>query len=140
MKTTRRSTQTRTPRVLTDLHPNCRLWIYAGKTEGVFGDGKWRLLDAVDAHGSLQAAARELGMSYRKAWADLRKAESCLGLSLLRRQRGGRTGGATTCTPAARAILEAYAAFRRETTEGLEAAFARFVARIAALAPNGRKG
>lgn len=109
------------------LRANSRVWMYAPDAAGVFGDGKCRILAAVDAHGSLLAAAREIGMSYRKAWADLRKAEECLGVPLLTRRRGGRSGGATSLTDDARVILSAYHDFRQETTRCIDAAFLRFV-------------
>lgn len=116
-----------TPRLRAELRPNCRLWMYAPGTAGVFGDGKCRLLLAIASHGSIQKAARANGISYRKAWADLRKAEECLGVPLLNRQRGGKAGGATTLTDGARAVLSAYETFRSEATAGLQAAFDRFV-------------
>jgi len=101
--------------------------MYAPGVAGVFGDGKCRLLRAIAAHGSLQKAARETGISYRKAWADLRKAEECLGFALLNRQRGGRAGGATSLTDGAWAVLAAYEVFHSEATAGLQAAFDGFV-------------
>ncbi len=116
-----------TARLRPELRPNCRLWMYAPGKAGVFGDGKCRLLHAIAQHGSLQKAARQTGMSYRKAWADLRKAEECLGIPLLTRQRGGKAGGATTLTDGARAILSAYETFRSEATAELQAAFDRFI-------------
>ena len=62
----------------THLCPRSKLWISSDEAEGVFGDGKWRLLEAIEKDGSLNAASRSLGISYRKAWGDLKKAESCL--------------------------------------------------------------
>lgn len=112
-----------------ELRANSRVWMYAPNATGVFGDGKCRILEAIDKHGSLLAATREIGMSYRKAWADLRKAEECLGVRLLTRMRGGRAGGATTLTDAARVILAAYHEFRQETARCVDAAFLRFVER-----------
>lgn len=117
-------------RIRPELHPNCRLWMYAPGVAGVFGDGKCRLLRAIATHGSLQKATREIGMSYRKAWADLRKAEECLGIPLLTRQRGGRAGGATTLTNGAQAVLAAYDAFHSEATAGIQTTFDRFIQNV----------
>ncbi len=36
-----------TTRLRPELRPNCRLWMYAHGTAGVFGDGKYRLLHAI---------------------------------------------------------------------------------------------
>ena len=111
------------------LHPRFKLWISSNEAEGVFGDGKWRLLQAIEREGSLTAASEALGISYRKAWGDLRKAERCLGVTFLERRRGGSGGGQTTVTETGRRWLAAYARFRsdveRVTAEAFESHFAQ---------------
>ena len=97
---------------MSDLHPNFRLWIYSDTRKGVFGDGKARLLREVGRTGSLRAASGNLRISYRKAWGDIRKAETCVGAKLAVRSRGGTAGGRTVLTPRCVALLEAYARFR----------------------------
>lgn len=64
----------------------------------VVGDGGLRLLEAVAERGSLLAAARTLGWSYRHAWAYLKRAETVLGTPLvaLRPGKGRRRGTALT--------------------------------------------
>ena len=42
------------------LTPKCKLWLSTDRAEGVFGDGKWRLLKAIHAAGSLTAAAKSM--------------------------------------------------------------------------------
>ena len=37
-------------------------------TRPIFGHGKAKLLDAISTNGSISAAARKIGMSYRRAW------------------------------------------------------------------------
>ncbi|MEP7221191.1 MAG: ModE family transcriptional regulator [Novosphingobium sp.] len=44
-----------------------RVRIHCGE-EIAMGPGKADLLDAIAAHGSISAAARAMGMSYRRAW------------------------------------------------------------------------
>jgi len=89
-----------------------KLWLSSGAAEGVFGDGKWRLLAAIERHGSLKAASQSLGISYRKAWGDLKKAEKCLGVTFLEKRRGGPGGGESKLTAAGRKWLAAYSRFR----------------------------
>lgn len=60
------------------LNARCKLWFSSKDAEGVFGDGKWRLLEAIDRTGSLSAASESLRISYRKAWGDLKKAQDNL--------------------------------------------------------------
>ena len=60
------------------LRARFKLWLSTKDVEGVFGDGKWRLLKSIDAEGSLKAASESLRISYRKAWGDLKKAQDAL--------------------------------------------------------------
>ena len=94
------------------VRPKFRLWLSSEDAEGVFGDGKWRLLEAIEREGSLKAATDSLGISYRKAWGDLKKAERSLGIKLVEKRRGGRSGGETRLTQAGKEWLVAYGRFR----------------------------
>lgn len=118
------------------LHPRFKLWLSTDTAEGVFGDGKYRLLRAIASGGSLRAAATTLAISYRKAWGDLRKAERHLGVPLVERSRGGCTGGSARVTEAGRAWLAAYAAFRAELEQSAANAFARHMRPVAAKTPS----
>jgi molybdate transport system regulatory protein len=72
-------------------HIRSKIWIE--DTEGlvVFGLGRYRMLEAVQRLGSLQAAAQELKMSYRAIWARISASEKRLGRPLLIRDpRGSR--------------------------------------------------
>jgi molybdenum-dependent DNA-binding transcriptional regulator ModE len=40
------------------LRTRFKLWLSSRDVEGVFGDGKWRLLKSIDAEGSLRAASQ----------------------------------------------------------------------------------
>ena len=75
------------------LVPRTKIWISTEAGESVFGGGKYRLLKAIEEEGSLVAAAVRMGISYRKAWGDLKKAEEHLGKKLIVKERGG-SGGA----------------------------------------------
>lgn len=105
------------------LSPKLKLWLSTPATEGVFGDGKWRLLRAIDRTRSLSAAAKSLGMSYRKAWGDLQKAERYLGIRLSERTRGGMAGGSTRLTEAGRIWMEAYSRFRSRVKKAVSEAY-----------------
>jgi len=105
------------------LLPRFKLWLSAEDVEGVFGDGKWRLLKAIDSTGSLTAASNMLGISYRKAWGDLKKAERHLGLSLVQRHRGGNTGGTTSLTKEGKKWVTAYAKFRNDVKKTVHKSF-----------------
>lgn len=74
----------------------------------MFGEGRYRLLKAVEREGSISGAARSLGMSFRSAWTHLDRAERALRYRLLVRSRGGAGGGSTRLTPRARNLLRNY--------------------------------
>lgn len=115
-----RTAKNKNPAALT---PKCKLWLSSQRAEGVFGDGKWRLLKALYAKGSLTAAAQSLEISYRKAWGDLKKAEKNLKTRLIEKRRGGRTGGQTVLTKAGRKWLNAYSRYRADIEKAMEKAY-----------------
>ncbi len=107
------------------LRPKFKLWLSTSEAEGIFGDGKWRLLKAIDSKGSLAAAAETLGISYRKAWGDLQKAEKHLKVALVKKQRGGRRGGRTCLTAQGKDLVEVYGKFRRSIEKAVKNAFSK---------------
>ena len=104
-----------------------KLWLSMKDVEGVFGDGKWRLLKAIKTEGSLTAASNALGISYRKAWGDLKKAEECLSIALVKKQRGGNTGGQTGLTVQGKKWVEAYTKFRGDIEKAVDKAYEKYI-------------
>ena len=100
------------------------------QAEGIFGDGKWRLLAAIDREGSLGAACKSLGISYRKAWGDLGKAERRLGVRFLERRRGGIDGGSTALTDIGKDWLDRYGRFRARVERVAAEAFELHIAEL----------
>ena len=96
------------------LTPKIKVWLNGKDSEAVFGDGKFRLLQAVEGSGSLTAAAKSLKISYRKAWDDLQKTEKRFGKKLIEKNRGGKGGGNTRLTPEGKKLLDAYSEFCSE--------------------------
>lgn len=108
-----------------EITPKFKMWLSTKDAEGVFGDGKWRLLKAVEEKGSLKAASDYLGISYRKAWGDLKKAEACLGIKFIEKIRGGQHGGSTVLTPEGLRWIKAYGRFRREIENKVDKSFVK---------------
>ncbi|MFQ6035301.1 MAG: winged helix-turn-helix domain-containing protein, partial [Sedimentisphaerales bacterium] len=98
--------------------------------EGVFGDGKWRLLKAIDTAGSLKKASGSQCISYRKAWGDLKKAQEALGIALVEKQRGGNRGGRTIVTEQGKKWVKAYTKFRSDIEKAVEKAFQEHIKRL----------
>ena len=66
------------------------------------------ILRLVDEKGSLLSASRLLGIPYSRAWEHIVRAERILGVRLIETRRGGKNGGGTKLTKAARKLLEEY--------------------------------
>lgn len=60
---------------------------------GRIGPGKIELLERIAAHGSIAAAGRSLGMSYRRAWMLVDEMNRIFGRALVETAQGGRAGG-----------------------------------------------
>jgi molybdate transport system regulatory protein len=96
---------------MSELTVRSKVWLEIDG-EPFLGDGRHRLLQAVERSGSINAAARELGISYRKAWAQLAAMEAHAPFPLLVRRTGGKAGGATVLTGEALQLLQAFGALR----------------------------
>ncbi len=107
-----------------------KIWIDADGDK-TFGPGPARLLRGVARTGSLRKAAAELGMSYNKAWWNIRTMEERLGFALLVRSTGGAAGGGSTLTPEAVDLLVRFDAVQREAATVLEALYAKHFADFA---------
>lgn len=84
--------------------------IVLSRTEDFFGPGIFHLLQHIDQTGSIQAAAKELGISYSKCWKLLNRAEEQMGFPFLNRYNGGRHGGNSTLTEEGRTFMNRYQA------------------------------
>lgn len=90
----------------------------------MFGRGRRMLLEAIDAHGSINKAAEEVDISYRKAWCHIKAMEERLGVKLVDRQSGGRNGGGASLTEDARAFVKRYEELERGIQEFVDIRFA----------------
>lgn len=82
----------------------CKIW-FEVDGEPLIGNGRERLLQAIDEHGSLNAAAKALGIAYRKVWAQVQDMERIAPFPLFVRRTGGSAGGSTELTEQARTLL-----------------------------------
>ena len=72
------------------------------------GPGKVDLLEAVGRIGSISGAARELDMSYRRAWLLIDTMNRCFKEDLVVTVTGGKGGGGAEVTPLAHEIIARY--------------------------------
>ncbi len=72
------------------------------------GPGKIALLEGIARAGSLSAAARELGMSYRRGWMLVQELNSGFDSRLVELSVGGRAGGGARLTPLGERMVKHY--------------------------------
>lgn len=98
--------------------PRLRIVLDAGIA---IGPGKADLLEAVATAGSISAAGRSLGMSYKRAWSLIETLNGDFGQPLVRTSKGGRTHGGAELTDTGRKVLTLYRRMEeraREATKG----------------------
>jgi molybdate transport system regulatory protein len=90
--------------------PKFNLWIEQDG-EVVLSAWRVRLLLAIEATGSITAAAEQLSIPYRRAWEKLQEIERGLGLKVIETAVGGAGGGGASLTAAGRKAVEQFQAF-----------------------------
>jgi molybdate transport system regulatory protein len=74
------------------------------------GPGKIALLEAIRSTGSISAAARSIGMSYRRAWLLVEEINQTLREPAVRAETGGARGGGAVVTPVGKRMVNLYRA------------------------------
>ena len=96
-----------------------RIWITT-ESGTYLGEGRIALLEEIERQGSISKAAKEMGMSYKKAW---RLVDSMNGIGtevLVKRTTGGKGGGGTELSDAGRKAIEFFKELRDGNHEYLD--------------------
>jgi len=110
-----------------------RLWLRLDLAPGVsFGPGKAELLRSIVETGSISAAGRRIGMSYKRAWQLVDSLNRDFAAPLVSASRGGAQGGGATLTPLGAEVLAAYRAMREQVSSTLLDELARLAEKLAA--------
>lgn len=83
------------------------------------GSGKVELLAAITDTGSISAAGRKLGMSYRRAWLLVETMNSCFVSPLVVSTKGGKHGGGAQLTELGVEVLHIYQAMQQQVRQQL---------------------
>ena len=95
------------------------------------GPGKADLLEAIEQTGSISAAARSLGMSYRRAWLLVDTMNQCFKSPVVETLTGGQRGGGARVTELGHDVLTRYLAMDAKAAASVRrdlAAFSRLMA------------
>ena len=99
------------------------------------GHGKIKLLEMIDGHGSISAAARALDMSYRRAWLLVDATNKIFDEPVVAAKLGGKGGGTAQLTLFGRALVQTYRGLERDAQDRFGPRLADFTKRIAKDAP-----
>lgn len=94
-----------------------KLQLYCGE-EIAMGPGKADLLEAIGREGSISAAGRALGMSYRRAWMLVDTMNRCFRSPLVETHPGGGKNAGARLTADGEAALAAYRALSARVESG----------------------
>jgi molybdate transport system regulatory protein len=94
------------------------------------------LVEAIAGLGSISAAARQLGLSYKGAWDGVQALNNLFDAPLVVANAGGKAGGAAVVTPRGLAVVRAFRDVERE----IGAALSRLETGLAAAEPDAGQG
>jgi molybdate transport system regulatory protein len=81
------------------------------------GPGKIALLEAIGAAGSISAAGRALGMSYKRAWDLVEELNRGCSQPVVAASPGGRAGGGASLTATGAAVIRLYREIERQAAD-----------------------
>ncbi len=98
---------------------NGSLWIEC-EDERFFGPGKVELLERIDKTGSISQAAKQMKMSYKKAWEMVNALNAQAARPVVVAQTGGEKGGGSTITEEARQLITYHQELRKRFRDFLQ--------------------
>jgi molybdate transport system regulatory protein len=99
------------------------------RDQPVLGHGKIRLLETIGETGSISAAARAMGMSYRRAWLLVEALNGAFAEPVVSARPGG--GGGAVLSPAGMEVLRLYRDIERQAHAAASPALEALAARLA---------
>lgn len=104
--------------------PRAKIWLEVD-SQYVFGLGISEILKAIQQTGSIKAAAREVGKSYRHVWDKIKQAEQALGVSLVQTQVGGKDTRRSELSELAQDLVRDFEALRQRLFELVQVEFSQ---------------
>ena len=97
-----------------------------GAGSPAMGPGKAELIERIAATGSISAAAREMGMSYRRAWQLVEALNAAYREPVVQTATGGQRGGGATVTPYGRRLAAQFRSMEDKASAAIAADLKRF--------------
>ncbi len=88
--------------------------------DGAIGPGKADILDGIRETGSIAAAGRRMGMSYKRAWSLVERMNRSFKEPLVSTSRGGRSKGGAALTETGEQVLALYRRIETEAERAVE--------------------
>jgi molybdate transport system regulatory protein len=92
-----------------------------GRGSPAMGPGRASLLEGIERTGSISAAARDMDMSYRRAWQLVQAINESFAEPLVLKETGGRAGGGAVLTPFGRRVVERYRRMEAKASSSIAA-------------------
>jgi molybdate transport system regulatory protein len=102
-----------------DFRVNGSLWL-EGNGARFFGPGPVELLQLIEDTGSINQAARKMGMSYKKAWEIVSRLNEKMGSPMVITATGGEKGGGSTISEEAKQMIAWYNSLRERFRKFME--------------------
>ncbi len=106
--------------------PKFRIRVVFGPKE-MIGPGKAELLERIQETGSIAAAGRQMGMSYKRAWQLVETLNAMFAEPLVESTRGGPKGGGAVITATGEFVLNEFRALEKHAGKAAEPHVERLV-------------
>lgn len=113
-----------------DIFLKYKVWLEDLNENSIISERSLNLLMLIKETGSLKAAAEKYGISYRKAWGDLKESEEKLGFTLLDKTRGGQHGGRSELTDDGEDLIKAFHELNNDINESIKKVTKKFFRKI----------
>ncbi|MGQ0509378.1 MAG: winged helix-turn-helix domain-containing protein [Betaproteobacteria bacterium] len=103
-----------------------------GKSAAAMGPGKAELVEHIGRTGSISAAARDMGMSYRRAWQLVEALNADFREPVVATSTGGTRGGGARVTPYGEKLVAAFRAMEEKASASVASDLKRFEKHLSA--------
>lgn len=110
-----------------------RLRVYV-KPDVLVGPGRADLLEGIRDTGSIAAAGRRMGMSYKRAWSLIETMNTEFGSDVVSGAKGGVHGGGSSLTPLGDEILRRYRSMEKATEAAIRNDLAALTRKVSVIA------